>query len=120
MDDYEKVFRNSVEDPETFWLDAAAAIDWQVKPTTGAGFLTNPPFYRWFPDGELNVSYNALDRHVEAGRGDQAALIYDSPVTGTTQTYTYRRAARRGRAVRRRAGRAGRRSRATGWSSTCR
>ena len=50
----------------------------------------NPPFYRWFPDGELNTCANALDRHVEAGRGDQAALIYDSPVTGTKRTYTYR------------------------------
>jgi propionyl-CoA synthetase len=88
MDDYEKVFRNSVEDPETFWLEAAAAIDWQVKPTTALD-SSRPPFYRWFPDGELNVSYNALDRHVDSGRGDQAALIYDSPVTGTIKTYTY-------------------------------
>ncbi len=89
MDDYEKVFRASVEDPETFWLDAATAIDWKVKPTTALD-SSKPPFYRWFPDGELNVSYNALDRHVDGGRGDQAALIYDSPVTGTTKTYTYR------------------------------
>jgi propionyl-CoA synthetase len=51
---------------------------------------SNPPFYRWFPDGELNTCANALDRHVDAGRGDQAALIYDSPVTGTKRTYTYR------------------------------
>ena len=51
---------------------------------------TNPPFYRWFPDGELNTCANALDRHVDDGRGDQAALIYDSPVTGTQRTYTYR------------------------------
>ena len=51
---------------------------------------SHPPFYRWFPDGELNTCANALDRHVEHGRGDQAALIYDSPVTGTQRTYTYR------------------------------
>ncbi len=89
MDDYEKVFRASVDDPESFWLDAAAAIDWKVKPTTALD-SSKPPFYRWFPDGELNVSYNALDRHVDGGRGDQAALIYDSPVTGTTKTYSYR------------------------------
>src|SRR3954454_17677127 len=88
MDDYEKVFRSSVEDPETFWLQAAAAIDWEVQ-FGKALDSERPPFYRWFPDGELNVSYNALDRHVLAGRGDQAALIYDSPVTGTTKTYSY-------------------------------
>jgi propionyl-CoA synthetase len=89
MEDYEKVFRSSVEDPEAFWLEAADAIDWQVKPTKALD-SSNPPFYRWFPDGELNVSYNALDRWVDAGRGDQAALIYDSPVTGTVKTWTYR------------------------------
>ena len=51
---------------------------------------SNPPFYRWFSDGELNTCFNALDRHVRDGRGDQAALIYDSPVTGTARRYTYR------------------------------
>jgi propionyl-CoA synthetase len=50
---------------------------------------SNPPFYRWFPDGVLNTCYNALDRHVRDGRADQAALIYDSPVTGTARTYTF-------------------------------
>src|SRR6185312_10010569 len=50
---------------------------------------SRPPFYRWFPDGRLNVCHNALDRHVDAGRGEQAALVYDSPVTGTQRTYTY-------------------------------
>ena len=86
---YDDIFRASVDDPEAFWLDAAKAIDWHVAPTKALD-SSNPPFYRWFPDGELNVSYNALDRHVEAGRGEQAALIYDSPVTGSSRTYTYR------------------------------
>jgi len=85
---YEDIFRASVEDPEAFWLGAAADIDW-VRPPTKALDGTNPPFYRWFPDGELNVCHNALDRHVDAGRGEQAALIYDSPVTGARRTYTY-------------------------------
>ena len=89
MSEYNDVFRTSVDDPETFWLGAAAAIDWQVPPTRALD-SANPPFYRWFPDGELNVAYNALDRHIDAGRGEQAALIYDSPVTGTQRTYTYR------------------------------
>src|SRR5260221_11186930 len=50
---------------------------------------SNPPFYRWFPDGELNTCANALDRHVDAGRAEQPALIYDSPLTGSKRTYTY-------------------------------
>jgi propionyl-CoA synthetase len=84
---YESVFRASVDDPEAFWLDAAKAIDWQTAPTKALD--ARPPFYSWFPDGELNICANALDRHVEAGHGDRAALIYDSPVTGTQRTYTY-------------------------------
>ena len=50
---------------------------------------SNAPFYRWFADGVMNTCFNALDRHVRDGRGGQAALIYDSPVTGTQRTYTY-------------------------------
>jgi propionyl-CoA synthetase len=84
---FESVFRASVEDPGAFWLDAARAIDWQTVPTKALD--ARPPFYSWFPDGELNICANALDRHVEAGNGDRAALIYDSPVTGTKRTYTY-------------------------------
>jgi len=84
---YESVFRASVDDPEAFWLGAARAIDWQTAPTRALD--ARPPFYSWFPDGELNICANALDRHVEAGNGDRAALIYDSPVTGTKRTYTY-------------------------------
>jgi propionyl-CoA synthetase len=85
---YEDVFRSSTEDPEGFWLGAAQALDWHVAPTRALDG-SRPPFYRWFPDGELNVCHNALDRHVDAGRGEQTALIYDSPVTDTRRTYTY-------------------------------
>ncbi len=88
MGTYEDTLRASVDDPEAFWLDAAEAIDWYSAPTRALD-RSNPPFYRWFPDGELNVCHNALDRHVDAGRGEQAALIYDSPVTGTQRSYTY-------------------------------
>ncbi|SHL19186.1 propionyl-CoA synthetase [Pseudonocardia thermophila] len=88
MGAYEEVYRSSVDDPESFWLRAAEAIDWHVAPRTALDD-SNPPFYRWFPDGELNVCHNALDRHVAAGRGDATALIYDSPVTGSKRTYTY-------------------------------
>jgi propionyl-CoA synthetase len=85
---YDDIFRASTDDPEAFWLGAAEAIDWSKAPSRALDG-SNPPFYRWFPDGELNVCHNALDRHIDAGRGEQAALIYDSPVTGTQRTYTY-------------------------------
>ncbi len=88
MRSYDDIFRASVADPEGFWLAAAKGVDWSVPPTRALD-AARPPFYRWFPDGELNICHNALDRHVEGGRGRQAALIYDSPVTGTTRTYSY-------------------------------
>ncbi|MFI6878223.1 propionyl-CoA synthetase [Streptomyces sp. NPDC050400] len=88
MPSYEEVFRRSTEDPEGFWLDAARGIDWDVAPTRALD-PARAPFYRWFPDGELNVCHNALDRHVDAGRGAQDALVYDSPVTGSRRTYSY-------------------------------
>jgi propionyl-CoA synthetase len=88
MADYADVYRRSLADPDGFWGEQAALVTWFRKPTRVLD-ADSPPFYRWFPDGRLNTCYNALDRHVIAGRGDQAALIYDSPVTGTTETITY-------------------------------
>ncbi|MCP3667258.1 MAG: propionyl-CoA synthetase [Gammaproteobacteria bacterium] len=85
---YEESYRRSMEDPEGFWADAAKEIDW-YKPYDKVLDDSNKPFYRWFSGGELNTCYNALDRHVANGRGDQAALIYDSPVTDTQRTYSY-------------------------------
>jgi propionyl-CoA synthetase len=89
MGAYEESYRRSLADPDGFWLEAAAAIDWTRPPTRGLDDSA-APLYRWFPDGELNTSYNALDRHVEAGNGERTALIYDSPVTGTGRSLTYR------------------------------
>ena len=88
MGRFDEVVRAGAADPDGFWLGAAGAIDWSVAPTRAVD-SSNPPFYRWFPDGELNVSYNAVDRHVEAGRGDQVAVIHDSPVTGVRHTLSY-------------------------------
>ena len=88
MASYDDTYRRSLEDPEGFWGEAAAAIDWTKAPETVLDD-SRSPFTRWFPDGELNTSYNALDRHVEAGDGDRTALIYDSPVTDTVRRYTY-------------------------------
>lgn len=85
---YAAAHRLSISDPDAFWLDVAADIDWTTPPTTAVD-RSRPPFYRWFPEGELNTSYNCVDRHVEAGRGDQAAFIYDSAVTGVKETITY-------------------------------
>ncbi|MDT5188382.1 MAG: propionyl-CoA synthetase, partial [Mycobacterium sp.] len=89
MAGYREVFDASIEDPCTFWANAARAVTWTREPQRILDD-SNPPFYRWFPDGELNTCANALDRHVAGGRGEQAALIYDSPVTDTKRTYTYR------------------------------
>ncbi len=86
---FEEVYRRSLEQPEAFWAEAAAGIDW-VKPWERVLDDSGAPFYRWFSGGRLNTCYNALDRHVERGRADQLALIYDSPVTDTVATFTYR------------------------------
>lgn len=86
---YATAYAASVDDPNEFWLRQARSITWTRKPNRALD-ADRAPFYRWFPDGELNTCANALDRHVDDGRGDQPALVYDSPVTGTARTYTYR------------------------------
>ncbi len=86
---YRDVYRASIADRDGFWAQAAEAVTWTRAPQRVLED-SHPPFYRWFPDAELNTCANALDRHVESGRGDQAALIYDSPVTGTKRVYSYR------------------------------
>ncbi len=85
---YDETHRRSLERREEFWAAAAAAIDWH-RPFDRVLDESRAPFYRWFPGGELNTCWNAVDRHVAAGRGLQRALIYDSPVTGTIREYTY-------------------------------
>ena len=85
---YAELHARSLSDPESFWAEAAEAIHW-TKRWERVLDDSNPPSYRWFTGGELNTCYNALDLHVENGRGDQAALIYDSPVTDTGRRYTY-------------------------------
>ncbi len=89
MGRFEEIYRRSLEEPERFWGEAAAAIDWE-EPWKRVLDDSRAPFYRWFTGGRMNSCHNALDRHVERGRADQPALIYDSPVTATTRTYTYR------------------------------
>ena len=86
--DYADVYRRSIEKPEAFWLEAARAIDWIVEPRRAAAVEPDGTWH-WFPDGKLNSCYNAVDRHVAAGRGDQLALIYDSAMTDSVRRFTY-------------------------------
>ena len=78
----------SITDPAGFWAEAAAEIDW-IKTWDTVLDGSDPPFYRWFAGAEMNTCYNAVDRHVDRGNGDQPAIIYDSPVTGTVARYTF-------------------------------
>jgi propionyl-CoA synthetase len=85
----DRIHARSLEDPERFWGEAARSIHWH-KPWAKVLDDSRKPFYQWFVGGEVNTCYNAVDRHVEGGRADQLALIYDSPVTGIIRTYSYR------------------------------
>jgi propionyl-CoA synthetase len=85
---YAETHRRSLEDPDGFWAEAAAAIDW-VEPWARVLDDSRAPFHRWFTGGRLNTCWNALDRHVERGLGAQPALIYDSPLTGAQAAFTY-------------------------------
>ncbi len=88
MGRYDEIYSHSLDDPEHFWGEAAEAIDWD-EPWEHVLDRSSAPFYRWFAGGRLNTCHNALDRHVAGGRSDQLALIYDSPVTATTASFTY-------------------------------
>ncbi len=85
---YADVYKSWQDDPEGYWLKQAEAIDW-VEPPKQALFDRGDHFYEWFADAKVNACWNAVDRHVEAGRGDQVAIIHDSPVSGVTRRITY-------------------------------
>jgi propionyl-CoA synthetase len=86
--DYQALYQTSLDAPDKFWADIASELVW-TKPWEKVLDDSNSPFYEWFSGGEMNTCYNALDRHCNEGRADQAALIYDSPVTGQVRTYSY-------------------------------
>jgi propionyl-CoA synthetase len=86
---YDAVYARWRDDPQSFWAEAAEAIHW-FKKWDSVLDASRPPFYRWFSGGIVNSCYNALDRHVESGRANQPALIYDSPVTQTIKSFSYR------------------------------
>ncbi len=89
MGKFDEVFQQSVDNPEKFWAEAAKNITW-FKECDKVLDDSNPPFYKWFAGGKMNTCYNAVDRHVENGRADQTAIIYDSPVTNTIAKITYK------------------------------
>ena len=87
----------SLRDPESFWSHQADQLLWHKKPSRALRKSTRRlangiehPTYSWFPDGEISTSYNCVDRHVEGGNGDSTAIVWDSPVTGSKEKYTYK------------------------------
>jgi propionyl-CoA synthetase len=88
MAGYREQYQQSLTDPEGYWLGRAQYVDW-FRPPTRALDAERAPLFRWYPDGVLNTAYNALDRHVIAGRADQPALIHHSAITGARNSWTY-------------------------------
>jgi len=86
---YDTIYGQWLSDPEKFWAEAAEAVHW-FKKWDQVLDASQAPFHHWFRGGRVNSCYNALDLHLEEGRGDQPALIYDSPVTGVVKVFTYR------------------------------
>ena len=86
--DYKSVYAGWQADPEQFWMNAAETIDW-VKPPSKALFDEAAPLHEWYKDAQVNACWNAVDRHVEAGRGAQVAILHDSPITHSTKGITY-------------------------------
>src|SRR2546429_5189401 len=85
---YEETYARSLGDPAGFWAAAAEDLYWDRR-WDRVFDDSRPPFYRWFAGGMLNTCYNALDFHIDRGRGKQKALIYDSPVTNTIKSFPY-------------------------------
>ena len=85
---YRETFARAAQDPAEFWLEQARTLDWHTPPTRGLDY-DGQTSWKWFPDGQLNISYQALDRWVQAGRGEQPAVIWDSAMTDQQVTYTY-------------------------------
>ena len=86
---YEKIYNSSIKNREDFWKNISDDIFWYKKPSKILN-SSNPPFYKWFEDGVTNTCYNSLDFHIDKGRGDKTAIIYDSPITGTKNKFSYK------------------------------
>ena len=88
-DKFDEIYQKSINNPEEFWKNASENVFWFKKPTKILN-KSNPPFYKWYEDGVTNTCYNALDIHIDRGKGDKTALIYDSPITGNKSNFTYK------------------------------
>ena len=86
---FQEIYNNSINNPESFWEEVSHDIFWFKKPTKILN-KSNPPFYKWLEDGITNTCYNALDYHIDQGKGSKVALIYDSPITGNKAKFTYK------------------------------
>ncbi|XP_047034569.1 acyl-CoA synthetase short-chain family member 3, mitochondrial isoform X2 [Helicoverpa zea] len=86
--EFQEAYRRSIDDPEGFWGEVAQELEW-TKPWERVLDNSNPPFTKWWVGGEMSVCYNAVDRHVASGKGDQVALVHDSPLTDTVRKITY-------------------------------
>ena len=86
---YKEIYEKSINNRESFWKEVSENIFWYKKPSKILN-SDNPPFYKWFEDGVTNSCYNALDFHIDQGRGDKTALIYDSPITGNKGKFTFK------------------------------
>ena len=82
---FKQIYETSIKNPEEFWQKVSEDVFWFKKPTQILN-KDKPPFYKWFCDGITNTCYNALDIHIEQGRGERIALIYDSPITGNKKS----------------------------------
>ena len=85
---FKQIYDNSIKNPEVFWKNLSEDIFWFKKPTKILN-KSNPPFYKWYEDGVTNTCYNALDHHIDQGKGERIALIYDSPITGNKAQFTF-------------------------------
>ena len=85
---FKQIYDNSIKNPEDFWKNLSEDIFWFKKPTKILN-KSNPPFYKWYEDGITNTCYNALDHHIDQGKGEKIALIYDSPITGNKAQFTF-------------------------------
>ena len=85
---YKEIYEKSIVNKESFWKEVSENIFWYKKPSKILN-SDNPPFYKWFEDGVTNTCYNALDLHIDNGKGEKLAIIYDSPITGTKKNITY-------------------------------
>ena len=87
-DKFNKIYQESIQNPEKFWQNVSEDIFWFKKPSKILN-KSKPPFYKWFEDGVTNTCYNAIDTHIDQGNGDKTALIYDSPITNNKAKFTY-------------------------------